>query len=551
MRRTNQDTPIQQFTQATWSGGINTAVPPDLLSDNEAVDILNLEFNNDDELVTRNGVSALDMDVFTFTKRITSIHYYENQIGDVHVLFTNEDKLYEQLTTGPVDITGALTFPNNTFWQWVNYAGMAIGVNKATSGDNPIKVNGGPLVAALGGSPPKGKYIEIWNERVWIVSATDPNTIQCSALGSPEVWTTGGGAADGGIFDIGKDDGDQITGLIAFRERLFIFKRTKIYVATATSTPITDLNNIRFDIFATNIGAISAYSIKPVLNDVLFLSDSGVASLVNTEVAGDFQAALVSRNVKEIRQIKKSATFGGDFFSSQEISAYVIPESDQYVLLVPKELSVREVFEMYVFDYRRLQDQIIRWVRFDGRVSGTVMTAVYDAGNRLYWIGGYDPVDGFYKLYQYVPKPELYSYREDVYAYSKVLETKAYDFNTPLLRKLFHKFGQAIHALSGTVNVIVHYFFNENVVVGDTYSLTFNSGVNNAVWDVAIFDTDRFAADVQSTFRYWRLFKHNDFGRKAVNVTFNISNSVIDQAFGVKNLSVGFAVLNENKVSDV
>ena len=550
-RKTNQDVGITLFPQATWSGGINTSVPSDLIANTEAVDILNFEFNNDDELVTRNGVTVRPQGILTFTKRFTSIHYYENASGDVHVLATNANQLYEITPITITNITGGLTLPDDTFWQWINYAGLAIGVNKATVGDNPVKVSGGPIVAPLGGGPPKGKYIEIWNERVWIVSATDPNQVYCSALGDPEDWTLGGGTAGAEIFDVGKDDGDQITGLCAFRERLFVFKRTKIYVFSATATPVTDLNNVRLDIFARNLGAISAYSIKPVLNDVLFLSDSGVASLVNAEAAGDFRAALVSRNVKEIGQTKNSNIVGGVTYTSQEITAFVIPEADQYWLMIPKELSVRGINETYVFDYRRLQEQLVRWVRFDGRIAGTVIDTIFDNGNRLYFIGGYDPTASNYRVYQYISKPEVYSFNEDGFSYAKSLETKAYNFDLALLRKLFAKFGLSIDVLTAMLQVSTTYFFDQTEVRGGNYNFNLTTDDPGGLWDVALWDVGLWAGAQQNTFRIWRKFKHNTYGRKGLDVTFVITNNQVDQGLGIKNLSIEYGVLNERNVSDV
>jgi hypothetical protein len=300
-RQTVQDTPMQAFIAPGWNGGINTAVPDDQIADNEAVDILNFEFDQSNSLVTRRGVQKfLGIAPAQVFDRINALHYHEDDAGNVHVLLNEGTKLWRinNLGTAIANITGALTFPNDAVWQWKSFTGLAIGVNGATSGTNPVKVSGAtPTAAALGGSPPRGKYLEIWNSRVWIVDAANPNTLRASVLGNAEDWTTGG--ATGTItIDVSKDDGDKITGIVSFRERLFIFKRTKIFILSATNEPVTDPDNFRLDIYTTNLGCVSANTIQPVLNDILFLSESGVASLVSSQVVGNFNAAFLSRNIE-------------------------------------------------------------------------------------------------------------------------------------------------------------------------------------------------------------------------------------------------------------
>ena len=123
-RKQVQDVGVQPFIQSNWGGGINTAVPADRIADTQAVDILNFEFDQESNLVSRSGVEKF-LGLFpaqTFATRITSLHYYENDVGNVHILFTSANKLYRanNIGTSFSDITGALTFPTDTIWQWKN-----------------------------------------------------------------------------------------------------------------------------------------------------------------------------------------------------------------------------------------------------------------------------------------------------------------------------------------------------------------------------------------------------------------------------------------------
>src|SRR5262249_49698805 len=255
----------------------------------------------------RTGITQLF--ATTFANRITSLHYFTAETGEVGILYTTANQLRKVGTNGSGDtnITGALTLPNDTYWQWRTFTNLAIGVNKATTGDNPVKVNTSGVAAALTGTPPKAKYIEVWNERVWIVSATEPNRVWGSSLGNAEDWTTTTDA--GRIFlDVDAADGDLITGLFATREALYVFKKKRIFkiVPISASLAPTLASNLKVVVHAQTIGCVSPYSIFPLLNDVAFLSEQGLAALSLSAVFDDFRTALYSRKVAEIARTPKA-----------------------------------------------------------------------------------------------------------------------------------------------------------------------------------------------------------------------------------------------------
>src|SRR5262245_39411569 len=119
MASTNLDSiGIQPLTVRDFALGINTATRPTAIQDNEVQDLLNFEFDDAGNISTRLGLSELSAD--TFTDRITSLHYYTAETGEVGILFTTADELHiiETNGSGETDISGVLTFPNDTFWQW-------------------------------------------------------------------------------------------------------------------------------------------------------------------------------------------------------------------------------------------------------------------------------------------------------------------------------------------------------------------------------------------------------------------------------------------------
>ena len=114
--------------------------------------------------------------------------------------------------------------------------------------------------------------------------------------------------------------GTEITGLIAFREQLIIFSENKIErllgntLADFVLQPITD-----------NIGCVDSDTIKEVAGDVVFLGPDGIRSLSSTDKIGDFDLAVISKNIqKEVTDLISSNT---------SFSSVTIKSKSQYRLL--------------------------------------------------------------------------------------------------------------------------------------------------------------------------------------------------------------------------
>jgi hypothetical protein len=102
-------------------------------------------------------------------------------------------KLYKDMATAtPTDVTGTATITTNTQthiaeWQFETDK-YVIGVQQ---GNAPWAWTGTGNAAALGGSPPQGKWVSVWQNCVWISNtSTEPSTLYFSNLGDPTTWTT-------------------------------------------------------------------------------------------------------------------------------------------------------------------------------------------------------------------------------------------------------------------------------------------------------------------------------------------------------------------------
>lgn len=551
----NEDVRLIPFSTTKFSGGINTSAPAPTIADDEVVDQLNLMLDQGDNLVVRPGVSGGSSSLWgtalwgtslwsntTYSQRITSMITFQNQSGFVGVLFTTGTSLKSRALDGSVtDITGGLTLPDDVFWQWQIFNGIAVGVNKATSGSNPVKVVGPApgTASALGGSPPRAKYATLWNSRLWLVRADQPNQVQCSDLGNPEGWNTDGGAitSHGAIFDRDTDDGDIITGIHATKKRLFVFKRRSIHVAVMLGEPVTDLNKIHWDLYSDQIGCIAPYTIKTVANDVLFLSETGVASLAAVETVADFEEALLSQKVEDISLI------GRNF---EEISAGIFDDVTQYWLSVPLVASPVGKNITYVMDYRRVFEGKNRWTTFDGGAWGTCFEKVRNGNNIDYLIGAQDG-NNFY-IGTYRPLAVDKSYSDGDKAYRKYFRTKSYDFGAPNFRKEFFEWTFVFLIRTANAGVTVNYYFDdEQEEATGTYGVNYAITITGSLYDQAQYDVslyDMTSKPIRKVFR--RGFLFNDKGRKATSVAFDLVNNQLGQGFEILSFSMLYLPLTSD-----
>ena len=543
MASTNADNAgVKTIPYAGWGRGIITSKPSTEIPDDAAQDIHNMEFDESDNLSTRNGFVQLNAN--TYASRITSDYYFTSGSGEIGILFTTGSQLriVETDGTGDTNLTGALTLPNDTFWQWITYKDLAIGVNKATSGDNPVKVSTGAVAAALGGSPPKGKYIALWENRVWIVSATEPNQLRGSFLGDPENWATGTDA-QGVSIDIEIDDNDLITGLFATKDALYVWKTKKIYklVRIDPAKAITLASNLRVAIHSQTIGCVSPYSIQPLLDDVVYLSAQGLASLRLSELAEDFRTALYSRNVAEIGKINKT---------TEEIPSLLLPNANQYWLSFPAAISTRSINESYVLDYLNIQAGVdaARWTRFTGLAGFTAATSFPSATGTVYVVGAENEA-GTHQLFTYRPKDSGGVYNDNGESYAKELKTKAFPHESVLLRKEWHKWGFNFDLLTNSAQVAIQYFLDDNLNKGGNQSFSLSASTLGALWDQAIWDVDLWDSAVQGPVQIVRRLLSNSSGRIGETITFRISNGQADEAIVIKDMLLMYTLLNEKGVT--
>jgi hypothetical protein len=130
--------------------------------------------------------------------------------------------------------------------------------------------------------------------RLWAASTTTDNvTVYFSDLLAGHIWSTG----TSGTLDVSRvwpNGSDEITGLAAHNGFLLIFGKRQILIYSGATTPST----MTLSDAISNIGCIARDSIANTGSDVIFLSNSGIRSLLRTIQEKSAPLRDLSKNVR-------------------------------------------------------------------------------------------------------------------------------------------------------------------------------------------------------------------------------------------------------------
>jgi hypothetical protein len=244
--------------------------------------------------------------------------------------------------------------------------------------------------------------------RVWAAStATDKCTVEWSDLLTPHIWT-GGTSGTLDLRQIWPDGGDEIVALAAHNGYLFIFGRHQILIYEGADVPST----MTLKDSIVGIGCIARDSVQNIGEDVWFLSDTGVRSLLRTIQEKSAPIRQVSKNVHDdLMMYLNSETLAN-------IKSGFSAVNSLYLLTMPAASIT------YCFDTRQpLQDGSARATKWVGAPS----TAFYETKGRRFFMG----------------KPgyigEYAGYLDDTASYRVSYYTTWIDFGDPLRKSILKK----------------------------------------------------------------------------------------------------------------
>jgi hypothetical protein len=242
---------------------------------------------------------------------VSVIHELVQSDGTLTVLFAGNNKLFKldsgnavvELTYGGGGTAPTITENN---WQCASLNGITyffqIGYtpliyDPAVSTTTYRRVS---EKTGYAGTVPQANICLSAYGRLWLAdTATDKQTITFSDLLAGHIYT-GGSSGTLNINQVWPNGPDEITGLAAHNNFLFIFGKRQILVYQNANNP----SNISLYDTVGGIGCIARDSIQNTNTDVVFLSNSGVRSVLRTiqEKSAPFRD--LSKNVRnDIMQV--------------------------------------------------------------------------------------------------------------------------------------------------------------------------------------------------------------------------------------------------------
>lgn len=190
-------------------------------------------------------------------------------------------RIYEGLQNAVPTVLSGVTLTTGLQCDMIEFnngtTNLIVGVNGT---DAPWSFDGTTL-QALAGSPPVGRWIEYFNNYVYMARHTNQaNRLYYSALNSAESWNTTDGTGDYFTFD------GPITGLKSFGRQLVVFKNDSIGVLTGYG--VSDF--VQVSRFINGVGCVAGHSIVeaklggPAGREVLvFLAHDGIYAFDGTQ----------------------------------------------------------------------------------------------------------------------------------------------------------------------------------------------------------------------------------------------------------------------------
>ena len=232
--------------------------------------------------------------------------------GTANVAHSDTDPVYQTWTVIDSGRTAALKY---TFRR-INFSGTEIlafadGANNASywNGTSVTDVNGT-------NAPADPHYISVFkNTGFYAGMSANPQEIIFTAPLTLDDFSVANGA---GSFVIDS----PVTGMIVFRDALFIFSANRIYKLVGSSQADYQLQPV-----TREIGCRNGWTIKEFAGDVVFLGPDGLRTIAGTDKIGDVNLGTISKPIQELFQ---NRTDVNDF------DAVVIPNKTQYRIIFNK-----------------------------------------------------------------------------------------------------------------------------------------------------------------------------------------------------------------------
>lgn len=253
-----------------FSGGLNTAVDPSLILENETPYAINCFSTENGAIKTRPGFTKLYTDSLGDGKIQGGAKFY-TQAGNEYIMIAHGGKVYANTGTNGayVAIKSSLHATNNYDFCQIVLGGTDYMVFSDRNG-NLQKYNGTTvtqLVARVGQFP-------VWHKERLFVIDSDNNTLYASVALNPADFTTIANATSVDPYNItiGKGDGDRVMWLGVVNDNVTALKRNNIYVLFSAD----DSAAASIERTPSGIGTTSSEGVGQHKGIIYFPSEDGV-----------------------------------------------------------------------------------------------------------------------------------------------------------------------------------------------------------------------------------------------------------------------------------
>lgn len=261
-----------------FGGGLNLRDAPDVVDERYAIDCLNVVFSERGAVQQRDGSRRFTSATLTNSPDSMAPFYKTN--GTKALVVGNGNRL-DVLNTFGASVANALPTANPHFF--TRFGGPTAEVMYIANGTDQVR----KLAEAAGVftfstpaglSSQTGKFLAVTptSNRLMVAresgatGGNNPSSVNFSDPGAPETF----GATN--WVDLDPGDGEEIMGIVAWREYVFVFKQTKFWVFYGESTDSTGGPVFNFRKVNTGLGLAAPRALTAGREGVYFLDRTGI-----------------------------------------------------------------------------------------------------------------------------------------------------------------------------------------------------------------------------------------------------------------------------------
>jgi hypothetical protein len=449
--------------------GVNTQDSSVTLEDGFATAANNCVIDKFGRIGARKGwLPAHDFSNELSTASVKAIGELITVAGDSYVVATGNNKLFKLVGSTLSELTygGGGTAPTITGSNW-QIAALNSCLYFYQSGHDPLVFDPAVSTTTYRRIAEKAGYVGTVAQnncaisaygRIWTASnVADKSTIQFSDLLSGHILSTGT-AGTLNVSQVWPAGGDEIIALASHNNFLIVFGRRQILIYSNAISP----SELTLSDTITGTGCFARDSVALTGGDIVFLSDSGVKSLMRTIQEKSAPMRDISANVRD------DLVYEITLEDANEIRA-VYSDKDAFYLL---SLPARQL--VYCFDMRTmLENGANRTTTWDGLVP----TAFKYLRNKDLLVGKV----GYVGRYE--------GYKDNIDSYLMRYYTNYFDFKAPTVIKIMKKVGITVIGGQGYGVVLKFGFDYSDILNSRQFSLA-NAAV--AEYNIAEYNLGEF-----------------------------------------------------------